>query len=285
VGVNIEPLSGESFEAEATVQAWPGLRTMSFASDAAHIRRSGDCVADGDDALALLVNMGGAMAISQSGRDVSLEQGGSTFVLHAEPSTVIHSQVNFQGLIVPRSVLAPLVTNVEDAAARPVRRQNAALRLLVAYLNIMREDPSLGGPELHHLIATHVHDLVATIMGTHRDGAEIAERGVRAARLATIKSDIKAHLGSRSLGVSTVAARHKLSRRSLQALFEAAGITFSQFVLEQRLVRAHRMLVDTRHADETISAIALAVGFGDISYFNRNFRRRYGATPSELRSG
>jgi len=55
-------------------------------------------------------------------------------------------------------------------------------------------------------------------------------------------------------------------------------------VLEQRLARAHRMLVGPRHADATISAIALAVGFGDISYFNRNFRRRYGVTPSELRN-
>jgi AraC-like DNA-binding protein len=31
-----------------------------------------------------------------------------------------------------------------------------------------------------------------------------------------------------------------------------------------------------------ISTIALDCGFGDISNFNRAFRRRYGITPSEL---
>jgi AraC-like DNA-binding protein len=33
-----------------------------------------------------------------------------------------------------------------------------------------------------------------------------------------------------------------------------------------------------------VSSIALDAGFGDISYFNRAFRRRYGATPSDVRA-
>jgi AraC-like DNA-binding protein len=34
---------------------------------------------------------------------------------------------------------------------------------------------------------------------------------------------------------------------------------------------------------ETISAIAFACGFGDLSYFNRVFCRHYGATPTVVR--
>jgi AraC-like DNA-binding protein len=66
-------------------------------------------------------------------------------------------------------------------------------------------------------------------------------------------------------------------------LFETDGVTFSEHVLRQRLARAHRMLSDPGFGSLTISAIALAAGFGDLSYFNRTFRRRFGATPSELR--
>jgi AraC-like DNA-binding protein len=29
--------------------------------------------------------------------------------------------------------------------------------------------------------------------------------------------------------------------------------------------------------------VAYEAGFGDLSYFNRTFRRRYGATPSDVR--
>jgi AraC-like DNA-binding protein len=32
-----------------------------------------------------------------------------------------------------------------------------------------------------------------------------------------------------------------------------------------------------------VTAVASDVGFGDLSYFNRTFRRHYGATPGEIR--
>jgi len=52
----------------------------------------------------------------------------------------------------------------------------------------------------------------------------------------------------------------------------------------QRLLRAHRMLSDPARAQRPIGAIAFEVGFGDLSYFNRAFRRRYGVTPSDVRA-
>jgi AraC-like DNA-binding protein len=44
------------------------------------------------------------------------------------------------------------------------------------------------------------------------------------------------------------------------------------------------MLTDPRLAARSITSIAFDAGFGDLSYFNRCFRRRYGATPSDVRS-
>jgi transcriptional regulator GlxA family with amidase domain len=58
----------------------------------------------------------------------------------------------------------------------------------------------------------------------------------------------------------------------------------SEFVLGQRLIRAHRMLTDSRFAARSITSVAFDAGFGDVSYFNRSFRRRYGATPSDIRA-
>ena len=68
-----------------------------------------------------------------------------------------------------------------------------------------------------------------------------------------------------------------------QMLFEGTGSTFSEYLLKERLSRAHRMLNDNAYAAWTISSIAFAAGFGDLSYFNRTFRRRYDATPSDVR--
>ena len=107
---------------------------------------------------------------------------------------------------------------------------------------------------------------------------------MRAARLRAIKADIGANLHDCELGVTAVATRHRVTPRYVHKLFEGEGTTFSEFVLGQRLASAHRLLTDPRLADHTIASVAFDAGFGDVSYFNRSFRRCYGATPSEVRA-
>jgi AraC-like DNA-binding protein len=58
---------------------------------------------------------------------------------------------------------------------------------------------------------------------------------------------------------------------------------FTDYVLAQRLAFAHRLLSDPRRDGLKISTIAFDAGFGDLSYFNRTFRRHYGMAPSEFR--
>ena len=60
-------------------------------------------------------------------------------------------------------------------------------------------------------------------------------------------------------------------------------MTFSQFVRGQRLACACRMLGDPLHTHWSITAIAFEAGFNDLSYFDRSFRRRYAASPSDVR--
>ena len=283
VRLDIESRSSDPFDAEAIVRAMPGLRTTSFVSAAARLERTRSMVADSDDAVVLLVCLRGTLAASQHGRDVLLRPGDATLLLHAEPSAVTHARIRFRGLIVPRAPIAALVGNVEDAAMRPVPNASDALRLLLSYVKAM--SGAIRQPHLRDLVTTHVHDLVALCIGASRDGAAIAEeRGVAAARLAAIKADIVERIGGDESTIAAVAARHGLAPRSIQRLFEREGSTFSAFKLEQQLAHARRMLANTRYAGWTIGAIAIAVGFGDLSYFHRVFRRRYGVTPSELRA-
>jgi transcriptional regulator GlxA family with amidase domain len=54
--------------------------------------------------------------------------------------------------------------------------------------------------------------------------------------------------------------------------------------LDKRLDRAVDLLRDPRHAGKKIVDIAFATGFTDVSHFNRSFRRRFGDTPSGVRT-
>jgi AraC-like DNA-binding protein len=105
-----------------------------------------------------------------------------------------------------------------------------------------------------------------------------------AARLQTIKADIARRFAEENLSVSDVARSHGVTPRYVHLLFEPEGQTFSEFLIEQRLTQAHRMLTDSQFAGRSISFIAYEVGFANLSYFNRLFRRRYGATPSRIRA-
>jgi AraC-like DNA-binding protein len=285
VCVEIEPLSHAPFECAATLRSLPELRCVSWAGSAARFERTPKIVSKGADTFGLVINFDGSMTALQRDREISLGIGDAALMLHSEPAALVQSHGGGVCLVLPRAALTPLVSDVEDAAMRAIPLGNEALQLLTGYLTAMREGLVLARPDLRHLVASHIHDLVATAIGANRDGAAIAsERGLPAARLAAIKADVTTHLGNADLTLAAVAARHKISPRSVQLLFESEGLTFSQFVLERRLARVHRMLGDPRHAGKTISAIALAAGFGDLSHFHRSFRRRYGATPSDVRA-
>jgi AraC-like DNA-binding protein len=104
---------------------------------------------------------------------------------------------------------------------------------------------------------------------------------VAAARLHAIKDDISRNLSHPNLSVHAIAARHRVSTRYVQMLFEESGATFTRYLMEQRLAAAHKALV--ARPDATISTIAYDAGFNDIANFNRVFRQHFGCTPSDVR--
>ena len=108
-------------------------------------------------------------------------------------------------------------------------------------------------------------------------------RGLRAARLQHILVEIRA--GFATPGFSPHAVAHKLgvTPRYVQNLLQETGSSFTERVLEFRLQRACAMLADMRHDRMKIGEIAEACGFNEIPYFNRRFRRRFGASPTQYR--
>jgi AraC-like DNA-binding protein len=247
--------------------------------------RSRGQAADGDDSLVLLIRQDGTSSVSQRGRDVSLRKGDGVGFLGAEPASAAVSEVECLSLVISRTALAPLVGNdVAGKAMQVIPSHCEALRLVTNYAGILRQGCASMTPELRHVVSIHIHDLVAMALGATRDGVAIAEsRGLRAARLRAIKADILANLCDSALTVNAVALRQRVTPRYVQMLFQEEGVTFSEFVLGQRVMRVYHGLRDPRFRCTSIGGIAFAAGFGELSYFNRTFRRRFGMSPSDLR--
>jgi AraC-like DNA-binding protein len=283
VRVELEPARGVPFRFDAEMRELPGLRIVSCSGSPGRMRRSKAIVADGDDDFALVFCQPGDCVVEHRGRTVSLGDGGAVGISHTAPGVMTYSANRLTAFVVPRSALAPLVPNVEDAAARLIPQRTEALRLLIGYVGLLEREAS-PDPGLYVLAVTHVHDLIALALGASRDGAAMAlGRGVRAARLMAIKQAVMRELVNHDLSVATVARRQGVSSRYIHRLFESEGTTFTQFVSSLRLARAHRFLMSPRHGHRKIADIAFSAGFGDVSHFNRMFRHRYGRTPSEVR--
>ena len=283
----LEPLPNCTVRADITKRALPGLGVMSgtLCGLRQAARPKGSVSSDEDDLL-LAVNLSGHSTAQQRGRELILQDGDAVLGTRSSTGFTITrpTPVRFIGFRVPREAIAPLVGRLDDAPLWVVPYGSGPLNLLVTYAGAIADEQLVRTPELQRLVVTHIHDLIAAIIGATRDGRAIAEeRGIRAARLRAVMADITANLGDCDLTVAAIARRQRVTPRYVHKLFEGQGLTFSAFVRGRRLSRVHRMLSDPRLADRSIRSLAFDVGFGDLSYFNRAFRRRYDATPSEVR--
>jgi AraC-like DNA-binding protein len=281
--IDIEPL-GARFCCDACLWRLPGLSISAVSGSAVRATRTRE-MAEGNDNLALVINLQGGATFSQFGRDATIRPGSAVLISDADPSCMVRMQSRSLSIHVPRAVLTPMLSHPDAMLMAVMPRSLEALRLLIGYVDLLTRDrTSIATAELQHLAADHVHDLIAMTIGATRDSAEIAAgRGLRAARMRAIKADIVRNLASGNVTADALAGRHGVSARYIRKLFESENTSLSQFVLRQRLAQVRRMLTDPRNADRTISEIAFATGFGDLSTFNREFRRRFAMTPSDMR--
>jgi AraC-like DNA-binding protein len=288
VGLDHEPL-GDRYWSSATAMALPNLGIATSTVMPATVRRTPKLLTDGNDNLRLIIvkRSKTAAIATQFGREIGVDSGRAIVLSNSEQNSITFpSQVRLLAVNLRRQLLRPLLRDFDAILARPISHHIDGLRLLSTYVEGLNEESALNSLDTARLVVTQIYDLAALIMGATRDAAEIAKgRGLRVARLRAIKADIAEKVASPNLSVQAVAMRQGVSPRYVQILFEEEGTTFSQYVIGQRLARAYRLLTDPRFADRSITSVALDAGFGDLSYFNRAFRRCYGSTPSEVRAG
>jgi len=289
--VNLDscPLGREDNDLEGVGMILPDLGAVSVRMPPIRVARTRETMRDGNDNLRLVMLLRAASSAPADhlGRELTVEPGSAVVLSNCDLNAITFtaSQSRMISLNLARKTLRPLLRDFDAVLAHTIPKQIAPLGLLAAYIEAFLGEPAQPTPEFAQLAVSHIYDLAALAMGATRDAAEIAKnRGLAAARLRAIKSDIAANLSRDHLSVVDIALRQRVTPRYVQLLFESEGTTFTEYVRNARLNRAHRMLMDPRLADRSIGAIAFDAGFSDLSYFNKAFRRRFGGTPSDVRT-
>ena len=283
--VDLEPAPGTTFDARNRALALPGLQLMDASASPVRVSRTGRYLADGNDDILVAINRRGSAIVASGSRVQDLREGEAIILSGSEAST-FHRTSRGQSftLLVPRTLIESTVVGIDDALMRVIPAGHGALRLLDNYATWLLKDGGAIDPQLLNLSIRHVQDLLALTIGPTADFADtVRTRGLRAARLKLAKSFIIGNSHRRDMTVAAVAAKLNVTPRYVQRLFEADGTTFSEFLTSLRLSRAHRLLCEPASSAAAIATIAFDVGFGDLSYFNRCFRRQYGLTPREVR--
>src|SRR5215467_2602603 len=284
--LDIEPFSDAPLECSILTRALPGVQMMSTAMSPVRITRTREFLADGNGDLIFIINQSGSVIAQSRGRDIVMREGDALLMSTGEVKVFDrHVHGGSLSFRIPRSILTSIVVDVDDVVMQLIPRETEALKLLAGYAAPLFNDIALATPEFRRTAVNHLHDLVALALGSAHDGSGLVNgRSVPAARLRMAKAYIIENSNRHDLSVGGVAAYLGLTPRNLQRLFEGEGTTFSEFLLAQRLSRAHRMLTEPRLAQSAVGAIAYDAGFGDLSYFNRSFKRRFGMTPRAVRN-
>jgi AraC-like DNA-binding protein len=136
--------------------------------------------------------------------------------------------------------------------------------------------------------ANSLPEVIWTLIEVAYQPARRAERlGDAVTRGSRWRQEARAYIDERlcdpELDVTSVAQALGVSPRYVQMLFAEEATTPSTYILERRLERAAERL-GREGLRQTITEIAFSVGFNDLSYFCRAFRKRFGAAPRDYRA-
>jgi AraC-like DNA-binding protein len=280
-GIELDHRDEAPLQSEVALFGLPGAHLQRGYMTAAHLQRQ----ASDDGHLILTCYLDGRVQASSRRAEILADAGDGVLFssMHAHRFDVPASRFFCVGA--PLAHLAPLLRQPFTPGLQQLR-QGRALRMLRSYVLWLAQDgDALAAPELAQAAARHIHDLLALAIGASRETEhEVLPRSLGLARLREAKAYIEAHLLHGRLGVAEVAAHLGVTPRYVQQLFERDGTSFSRYVLEQRLLCAYRLLRNPCVRQRDITQVALDAGFGDLSYFNRRFRERFGTTPSAVRA-
>ena len=221
----------------------------------------------------------GVELVRESSREVALAPGDVVLWDGLQPTEVeIVEPFYKRTLIFPRDEVLALCPRLADVKALPALNGNGSARLLVRYMNALAlELPQLDTGARIAAASAALELLRATIepsLPTDRAAG-------RAALRADVRHYVRTHLQDPALGPVSIAQRYSISVRALHALFEDADASVAALVRGERLARC---LEDLRRTNGgSVTEIAFRWGFCDAAHFSRVFKRRYGATPSEIR--
>jgi YesN/AraC family two-component response regulator len=114
----------------------------------------------------------------------------------------------------------------------------------------------------------------------HTEPVEEAPASFKTQWLKELESIVNAELGNTSVKVPDLAHMMAVSERTFRnRIKEYTGLSPNEYMMEARMSKALQLLENGTYL--TVAEVAYAVGLEYSSYFTKNFKERFGKSPSE----
>lgn len=230
------------------------------------------------EAFKLVLQVRGEAVVEQRQRRVTLRPGEWTLYDPRVPYDIVN-RVPMEEIVLrlPRHSLGAvpaLVHWTDDPALGSLHR------VVSGYLRCLANQlPGLPAPAAHSLSQAAMSLVGSALCSRGRASAVQALPELTRER---VKELVAARLSDPDLTLDVIARSLHCSKRYLHKVFEEEGLTLERYIWQQRLARCHEALAAPNRERRSISQVAFAWGFGSAAHFARQFKARYGVTPSEF---
>jgi AraC-like DNA-binding protein len=181
-------------------------------------------------------------------------------------------------LLIPMDRLGLPARRLTEVVARPLGPGDPLARVVSSYvLGLAAAAPGMPAVA-RDAVEEPTVALVRALLSVEGSAARAETLDLR------VQEYLRIHLAERDLTAARIAAVHGISERHLSTVLARCGIALRPWLREQRLAAAAEMLAGASGGRLTVAAVAHRWGFADHAHFTREFRKRYGVTPTQWRS-
>ncbi|GKQ49648.1 helix-turn-helix domain-containing protein [Bradyrhizobium sp. Ce-3] len=186
-------------------------------------------------------------------------------------------------LKIPSAVLRARISRPERLATLQFDASRSVGALFVDTLRLSAERIEEMDETARAMMGKHLIELLAMAIESDDRVLTGHSSSVRNGHLLRCEQFIRARLDDMRLTPQMIADGCGISLRYLHQIFEGEGLTVCAYIRNQRLSMCDALLRDAS-CRKSISEIAYQCGFADQAQFSRNYRGRFGCTPSEARA-
>jgi len=230
----------------------------------------------------VILSASGLAAVSQLGREVMCAPDSMTLISGWDPF-IFKKQGDFDALVIllPTEFVEKRLRKVDDLCCRRVPHSHGVQHLVSASLTaLQKEADNMSSYELQSSISA-VSDLIVLALGQTVD-VQSQSSSVRTANLQRVKRLIRERCQGSEVSLGGIASECGISVRYLHNLFRDDGRTAAEYLMQERLRHAWRMLELGSPRTISVTDVCFASGFSNVSHFSTRFKRAFSVSPADV---